>query len=83
MSAELTIKKNELPLNKILEKINNKLKLKKKDDILIVDVKDLFNSRKNELSFCASPKYINFLKKTNASAVLVLDKFKNHVPKKL
>ena len=82
MSAELTIKKNELPLNKILEKINNKLKLKKKDDILIVDVKDLFNSRKNELSFCASPKYINFLKKTNASAVLVLDKFKNHVPKK-
>ena len=40
------IKKNQSSLNTILKKINNKLKLKKKDDILIVDVKDLFNSKK-------------------------------------
>ena len=82
MSTRLVIKKNQLSLNTILKKINNKLKLKKKDDILIVDVKDLFNSKKNELSFCVSPKYIPFLKKTKASAVLVLDKFEKYVPKK-
>ena len=71
-----------MSLNTILKKINNKLKLKKKDDILIVDAKDLLNSKKSELSFCVSPKYIPFLKKTKASAVLVPDKFEKYVPKK-
>ena len=82
MRTQLIIKKNQVSLNQILKKINNKLKLKKKNDILIFDVCDLLDANKNKLSFCVSPKYIPFLKKTKASAVLVPLKFKSYVPKK-
>jgi UDP-3-O-[3-hydroxymyristoyl] glucosamine N-acyltransferase len=69
-------------LSEILKKINNKKKLKNKENIIIQDVRDLLSSKKSHLTFCSNPNYVNFLKKTKASAVLVLDKFKNHVPKK-
>jgi UDP-3-O-[3-hydroxymyristoyl] glucosamine N-acyltransferase len=75
-------KKNQIFLSALLNKINNKLKLKKTNDVAITDVSDLINSKKNHLAFCTGPKYINFLKKTKASAVLVQNKFKKFVPKK-
>ena len=81
MIKKKKIVKNQLFLKTILKKINSKLKLKKKDNIVIDHVSDLLNSKKNHLTFCANPKYINFLKKTKASAVLVLGKFEKYVPK--
>ena len=44
MSTRLVKKKNQSSLNTILKKINNKLKLKKKDDILIFLCQNVSNT---------------------------------------
>ena len=69
-------------LSEILKKINNKKKLKNKANIIIQDVRDLLSSKKSHLTFCSNPNYVNFLKKTKASAVFIPDKFEKYVPRK-
>jgi|FLOH01.1.fsa_nt_gi UDP-3-O-[3-hydroxymyristoyl] glucosamine N-acyltransferase len=81
MSAKKT-KKNTLFLDRILKEIDNKLKLKKQENISITEIVDLVNAKKNHLAFCSTAKYINFLIKTKASAVIVQKKFAKYVPKK-
>ena len=81
----MSVKKTKniaLLLKKILKEINNKLKLKKQENIPINDIGDLVSAKKNHLTFCSTHKYINFLIKTKASAVIVQKKFTKYVPKK-
>ena len=80
MSEKKSIKK-KIPLKTILKKIGNKSKLQIAENIAIHNVGDLYNSKKNYLTFCSNPKYVNILKKTKASAILIPSKFKHYVPK--
>ena len=82
MSVKKT-KNNTLFLEKILKEINNKLKLKKQENIPINDIGDLVSAKKNHLTFCSTHKYINFLIKTKASAVIVQKNLLNMYQKKL
>jgi UDP-3-O-[3-hydroxymyristoyl] glucosamine N-acyltransferase len=81
MSEKKSIKK-KISLKTILKKIGNKSKLQIAENIAIHNVGDLYNSKKNYLTFCSNPKYVNILKKTKASAILIPSKFKHYVPKK-
>ena len=47
----------------------------------ITDVKDLFTSKNNEISFFHSKKYKNFANNTKASFCLTTDKLKDELPK--
>jgi UDP-3-O-[3-hydroxymyristoyl] glucosamine N-acyltransferase len=82
MSKKKQMNKEFFFLKSILKKIKYFPELKNKTDVLIVNVSDLSSSKINYLTFCSNFKYIDILKKTKASAVFVLDKFKKFVPQK-
>ena len=73
-----------LPLKKIkLSKIIKFLNLKVNNfkDCVIKNVSNIDTSSKNEITLCCKFKYVEFLKKTKASACIVNKNFLKHVPK--
>ena len=74
-------KKILLSLSNILSEINYKKIIKGKINIIINNVNDIRNAKKNEISFLSNIKYLNFLQKTKASAVFVQKKHLKYLPK--
>ena len=68
-------------LEDVLKKIGINQKLCYKKNIQIKNIADLSSSKKNYLSFFSSTKYLKYLKKTKASAILVSEKLKSYIPK--
>ena len=74
--------KNKGPFK--VSEILNILNLKNVDidmDLTISDIKDLFISNKNEITFFHSKKYKDFANSTNASFCLTTKNLKNELPK--
>ena len=51
------------------------------DNILVVDIKDLFTSTKNDITFLHSKKYIDIAKTTKASFCITTKNLKHELPK--
>ena len=51
------------------------------DDQEIIDIKDLFTSKKNDITFFHSKKYKDIAKNTKASFCLTTESLKNELPK--
>lgn len=67
----------------LLKKIGLKSSVAANNIISIVNVSDLSNAKNNTLTFFSNVKYLQFLKKTKASAVFIQKKFAKYVPKKV
>ena len=52
-----------------------------KDDLEIIDVRDLFSAKKDHITFFHSKKYSDLAKKTKASYCLTTEALKNELPK--
>ena len=63
-------------ISEILKFLNIKNKKFKKKDKEIHDIKDLFTSKKNDITFFHSKKYKDIAKKTKASFCLTTESFK-------
>ena len=70
-----------IEIKKLLEKnlliVNSRIP----DNEEFINIKTLTNSSNQDLSFFSNHKYLNDLKKTNAKACLIEDKFKEFLPK--
>ena len=71
--------KKKFKLSFILKylKINQSIK----KDFFLQNISNIDNAKKNEISICLNSRYIDFLKTTKASAVLISKNFLNYVPK--
>ena len=73
-------KNNSIDLRRVIRELSLKQKINKK--ILISDVRDIKNAKKNHITFFTNSKYLELLKKTTATAIIIAEKFKKYVPKK-
>ncbi len=64
-------------LEKNLLEVNSKIS----DNEVFSNIRTITNSSNQDLSFFSNQKYLNDLKKTNAKACLIEEKFKQHLPK--
>ena len=75
--------KKKVFLNHLLKAINSPTILKKKSNIKVVDVGDLFLSKKNMISFFSNISYQDQLKKTKASVIFTKEKYRSLIPKNI
>ena len=66
-------------LSNIIKFLNLNLNLKK--DIIISNISNIDVASKGDISFCINSKYLNFLKKTKASACIISKNFLKFIPK--
>ena len=57
-----------------------KISINLENDFLINNLTNLDNAKTNDISFCSKPKYVENLRKTKASACLILRNFSKYVP---
>jgi len=69
-------------LHDILKKFDIIFDKKKIDNIKIQNVSDIINAKKFDITFFSKVQYLEFLKTTKASALIVPPKFVDHVPLK-
>ena len=73
-------KNNNFLLHTLLKKIKIKFNKSKVKNISINNIGDLFNSKKNYLTFFSNINYLSLLKNTKASAILVKNEHAKYVP---
>tara|TARA_B100001057_G_scaffold453317_1_gene498039 strand:+ start:379 stop:1356 length:978 start_codon:yes stop_codon:yes gene_type:complete len=67
-----------IKISKIIKSLDLNIKLD--NDIQVYDIKDLFTSSKNDITFFHSKKYKDIAKKTKASVCITSDVLKNDLP---
>ncbi len=73
-------KRKKINFSEILKKLNIKYK-KKYKNILINDIKNLDQAKKNDITFFHSLKYKDSLKNTNSNFIITNSKLSDHLPK--
>jgi len=74
----MNYKIKKIKLSKIIKFLNLKLNIKK--DVSIKNISNLEIASKGDISFCFNSKYLNFLKKTKATACIISKNFLKFVP---
>ena len=74
MNSNFFFKKNNIKINKIFPDIDFK------KNFIINDIKPLKKSKRNDLTFFDSAKYVDEAKNTKASACITTERLKNHLP---
>ena len=69
-----------LKIKELLDTLGLK-NLKINDDLEVSDIKDLFNSKKGEITFFHSKKYKDIAQKTKASFCIITENLKNDLNK--
>ena len=67
-------------IKKILKENKLEIESNLSDDEIFLGIKTITNASKDDLSFLSNSKYLNNLKKINAKACLIENKFKNLLP---
>jgi len=74
------MKKNKIKIFDILKIL--KLKNKGKKNFFINKISDISRAKAGDLTICKNSKYVNFLKSSKASAIIIEKKYAKLVPKK-